>query len=80
MTAEVETEWASADWRSWPAVAEVLGIGEVGGLTSAGVGKRLAVGLGLAPGLGQTSGLEQTPGLEGLGVAEEELQEELLGG
>ena len=75
-----EAEWASADWWSWPAVAEVLGAGEAGRLTSVGVGKRSSLELGLASGLEQTFGQGQTSGL-GLGVAEELLQEdELLGG
>ena len=65
MTEIAGLEWASADWWSWPAAAEVLGVGEAGGLTSAAVESR------------SSAGLEQTSVQEGLGVDEED---ELLEG
>lgn len=82
----VMAEWASAEWWTWPAVAEVLGVGEAGGLTSAGVEQRSSAGVGQTSGQEQTSGKEPTSGhvglaaaeLRGLVVAEEDLQEQSL--
>ena len=58
-------EKSSADWWTWPAVAEVLDVEEAGGLISAGVEHRSSAGLGL------TTGQE----VLGLVLAEGELQE-----
>ena len=71
-------EWASAEWWTWPAVAEVLGVGEAGGLTSAGVEQRSSAGVEQTSGQKQTSGQEPASGHVGLVVAEEDLQDQGL--